>query len=422
MAYTKAAAAYWIVCALAAYVGLFFGLHALTGLGLPVLAVLPVAAVAFFLGLRPGLLAALLSMPLNLGMFALIGSGWLDMLLNVQFITGGMGIVLVGGLLGCMRDLGRDLQQQRDNLHSLVQQRTASLRESHERLKLREQELSAANMQLRAHEHQLVAVNEQLRAQELELREANEHLENILSTKADGLIVMDQGLIIKVNQALLSMLGYSEQELLQMSGLELSYPEDRELASVPIMELLDGKRETFRMESRFVRKDGQVVWVRQTISAVHGSEGKPLYLVIMVEDIDESKKAALALQESEARFRAMFDSAAIGIGMMDLKRRVIRGNLQARGLLGYSEDELRDLDVLTNTHPDDRALDSAMYAELVSGKRDSYQVEKRYRHKDGHWARARSTLSTVKDADGHPLYILALVEDISDPIPQARGG
>jgi PAS domain S-box-containing protein len=120
------------------------------------------------------------------------------------------------------------------------------------------------------------------------------------------------------------------------------------------------------------------------------------------------------LQESEARFRAMFDSAAIGIGMMDLNRRVIRGNLQARGMLGYTEDELENLDVLEHTHPDDRAIDQELYAELVAGKRDSYQVEKRYRHKDGHWVWARATLSVVKDAGGHPLYILALVEDISE--------
>jgi PAS domain S-box-containing protein len=181
-----------------------------------------------------------------------------------------------------------------------------------------------------------------------------------------------------------------------------------------MQELLEGKRKTFQTENRFVRKNGEIYWVRQTISAVTGPDGKPHQLVIMVEDIDESKKAALSLRESEARFRAMFDSAAIGIGMMDLNRRVIRGNLQARGMLGYSEDELRNLDVIAHTHPDDREIDREMFTELVAGGRDSYQVEKRYKHKDGHWVWARSTLSAVKDADGHPLYILALVEDISE--------
>ncbi|HSD83630.1 MAG TPA: PAS domain S-box protein, partial [Anaerolineae bacterium] len=217
-----------------------------------------------------------------------------------------------------------------------------------------------------------------------------------------------------VNPAILRMTGYSEQELLQISGLEMSYPVDRELATRPLQELLIGKRKTFQGESRFVRKDGEVYWVRQTISAVSSSDGKPLYLVVMVEDINESKKAALALQESEERFRAMFNSAAIGIGMMDLNRRVIQGNLQAGGLLGYSNEELKNLDVTEHTHPDDRAIDRELFNELVSGKRDSYQVEKRYRHKDGHWVWARSTLSAVKDADGHPMYILALVEDISE--------
>ncbi len=186
------------------------------------------------------------------------------------------------------------------------------------------------------------------------------------------------------------------------------------MAIRPLQELLTGERKIFQGESRFVRRDGEVYWVRQTISTVSGSDGKPLYLVVMVEDINESKKAALALQESEERFRAMFNSAAIEIGMMDLNRRVIQGNLQARGLLGYSDEELKNLDVTEHTHPDDRASDRELFSELVSGTRDSYQVEKRYRHKDGHWVWARSTLSAVKDVDGRPMYILALVEDISE--------
>jgi PAS domain S-box-containing protein len=249
----------------------------------------------------------------------------------------------------------------------------------------------------------------------LALEESETRFRAMFENSAIGLVLAGlDGLPRMVNPAIVRMTGYSEQELLQLPGMELSYPEDREQSVIPMQELLEGRQTTFQTENRFVRKNGDIYWVRQTISTVCDTDGKPLNLVIMVEDIDEQKKAALALQESEARFRAMFDSAAIGIGMMDLNRRVIRGNLQARGLLGYSEDELKNLDVRENTHPDDRAFDGELFAELVSGKRDSYQVEKRYRHKDGHWVWARSTLSAVRDAGGHPLYILALVEDISE--------
>ncbi len=250
-----------------------------------------------------------------------------------------------------------------------------------------------------------------------ELQQSEERFRATFDNSAIGIALVGlDGFPKMVNPAIVRMTGYSEQELLRMSGLEMSYPADRELAIRPMQELIMGKRKTFQCENRFVRKDGGVYWVQQTVSAVSGSDGNPLYLVVMVEDIDESKKAVLALQELEERFRAMFDSAAIGIGMMDLNRRVIRGNFQARGLLGYSDDELRNLDVMEHTHPDDRAIDRELFSELVSGIRDSYQVEKRYSHKDGHWVWARSTLSAVKDTDGHPMYILALVEDISEHI------
>lgn len=247
------------------------------------------------------------------------------------------------------------------------------------------------------------------------LPEADAGFRAVFEYSAIGIVLAGlDGLPRMVNPAIMRMTGYSEQELLSMPGLDLSYPEDRDLAVLPIRELLQGGRNTFQGENRFVRKNHEIYWVRQTISVIRDVSGEPLYLLIMVEDIDEPKKAALALQESEARFRAMFDSVAIGIGMMDLNRRVIRGNLQARDLLGYTDEELKDLDVIENTHPDDRATDRVLFAELVSGERDSYQVEKRYRHKDGHWVWARSTLSSVKDVKGHPLYILALVEDISE--------
>lgn len=257
-------------------------------------------------------------------------------------------------------------------------------------------------------------INEQKEMQE-RIRESEARFRVMFENSAIGLVLAGlDGFPRVVNPAIIHMTGYSEQELLQMSGMELSYPGDRELSTVPMQELLEGKRTTFQTENRFVRKNGEIYWVRQTLSTVCDTDGKPLYLVILVEDIDESKKAAMALQESETRFRVMFDSAAIGIGMMDLNRRVIRGNLQARGMLGYTDEEIKNLDVLENTHPDDRILDQELFSELISGKRDSYLVEKRYKHKDGHWVWARSTLSAVKDSAGHPLYILALVEDISE--------
>ena len=228
-----------------------------------------------------------------------------------------------------------------------------------------------------------------------------------------GIMGLDRK-IIDANPAICRIFGRTRDEMIGMNAAEVTLSEDNPEAIRLFDELLAAQRDSHEVDRRYIRKNGEVFWAHVTMSSVRGVDGKPLYLIGMVIDIDERKKAALALQESEARFRAMFDSAAIGIGMMDLNRKVIRGNLQARGLLGYTEDELRNLDVIENTHPDDRAIDRELFSELASGKLNSYQVEKRYRHKDGHWVWARSTLSAVKDIHGRPLYVLALVEDISE--------
>jgi PAS domain S-box-containing protein len=228
-----------------------------------------------------------------------------------------------------------------------------------------------------------------------------------------GIMGLDRRLI-DANPALCRIFGRTFEEMIGLNAAEVTYSDDNLESAILFSEVVTGQRDSYEADRRYVRKNGEVFWAHITMSSVRDASGKPLYLVGMVADIDEQKKMQEQIRESEARFRAMFDSAAIGIGMMDLNRRVIRGNLQARDLLGYSEEELKNLDVLEKTHPDDRSIDSELYAELVSGRRDSYQVEKRYRHKEGHWVWARSTLSAVKDGSGQPMYVLALVEDISN--------
>jgi PAS domain S-box-containing protein len=281
---------------------------------------------------------------------------------------------------------------------------------------IRTEELQAANLRLEEEIIQRKRAEAALAKQSAdELSVSNARFRAIFNDAAVGMGIM--GLdrrIIDANPAICRLYGMTREELIGMNAAEVTLPEDNPEATHLFNELVAGQSDSYEMDRRYIRKNGEVFWAHVTMSSVRGSDNMPRFLVGMVIDVDKQKRDALALQESEARFRAMFDSAAIGIGMMDLNRVVIRGNLQARSLLGYSEDELKYLDVIEHTHPDDRLIDQELFSELVSGKRDSYQIEKRYRHKDGHWVWARSTLSAVQDTQGHALYILALVEDISE--------
>jgi len=128
----------------------------------------------------------------------------------------------------------------------------------------------------------------------------------------------------------------------------------------------------------------------------------------------ERERTAAALRESEARFRAIFADAAIGIVLVDLSGRPVEANPAVERMLGYSREELRGMVFTEVTHPDDVAADWTLFAALVAGRRDSYQMEKRYLHNEGHIVWGNLTVSLVRDASGTPQFTIGMVEDITE--------
>lgn|GEM_PF-1022781 len=409
MPQSRSVAFIWILCSLFAYVGLFLGLHALTGLGLPVCAVLPVAAVAFFQGLRPGCISGVVSIPLNLLMFGLIGLNWFDTLFTIQFITSSLGIVLVGTLLGRMCDLARDLQQQRDSLHSQVLERTASLHQSHEHLKGRDQEISAANMQLRAHEQQLVAVNEQLRAQEIELREANEDLENIFATKADGLIVTDQDTIIKVNQALERMLGYCAQELLGRTILDIAGMNAADLDRARQM-IADLYKLNFVKNRQFVwqKKDGSECSVEVNFTLLKNAEGQPRGSVCEVRDISEHRR----IDEERTRLIAAMEQTSESIMIFDRDGSIQYCNAALEDLTGYTREELTGKSYTTTSGD---AESGQFYKGLLDYVSTGAVWQGRFSPtvSDGTRREYETTISPVRDREGAIDSFVSIGRDVT---------
>ena len=123
-------------------------------------------------------------------------------------------------------------------------------------------------------------------------------------------------------------------------------------------------------------------------------------------------KVAAALFESEEKFRNLFESAPIGITLHDATGRFIHVNTAYQRMLGYTSHELKQLGERV-THPADVAAGQQLFAELCAGQRDSYQREKRYLHKDGHLVWAQSSASAFRNAKGELLYLISMVEDIS---------
>jgi PAS domain S-box-containing protein len=125
-------------------------------------------------------------------------------------------------------------------------------------------------------------------------------------------------------------------------------------------------------------------------------------------------EAEAALWASEARFRAIFDGAAIGIGLAHMDGRISEANPALQAMLGYTADELRGMNVTEFTHPEDSATDWELYRDLNAGQRDHFTIEKRFFRKDGQVVWCDLTSSLIRDADGQPRFTIALMEDITE--------
>jgi PAS domain S-box-containing protein len=104
---------------------------------------------------------------------------------------------------------------------------------------------------------------------------------------------------------------------------------------------------------------------------------------------------------------------AIGIGVMDMDGHFIESNPVLQQMLGYTRKELQRTEIAALTHPDDVETDLDLAVELLAGERDSYQVEKRYRCKDGRMFWGRATVSRTSNTSDGPAFAVVVLEDIT---------
>lgn len=130
-------------------------------------------------------------------------------------------------------------------------------------------------------------------------------------------------------------------------------------------------------------------------------------------DITESLQQRSALLESEARFQAVFESAAIGMALVDLDGRFLQVNQALCQLLGYQHGELVGKTFQEITHQDDLVKDLKLKDELLAGSHDFYQMEKRYFHRSGHVIWVQLNVAILRDAQEQPLYFITQIQNIT---------
>ena len=134
---------------------------------------------------------------------------------------------------------------------------------------------------------------------------------------------------------------------------------------------------------------------------------------VMVRDITRRKRAEVELREASERFATIFDNAPIGEAIVAPDGRWIQVNQALCELVGFSRDELLAKTFQDITHPDDLDADLEFVRRMLAGEIRTYQMEKRYLHKEGRPVWALLSRSLVHDSEHKPLYFISQVQDIS---------
>jgi PAS domain S-box-containing protein len=214
------------------------------------------------------------------------------------------------------------------------------------------------------------------------------------------------------NQRWLDYTGLSAKQALDSGWQVAIHPDDLPRILETFREALNSVK-PYEVEGRFRRFDGEFRWFLFRGSPQRDRSGKVAKWYGTNTDLEERKRAEDALRKSEERWRSVFENSAIGVALTDLNGRFLTANHVFQAMVGYTEEELRALHILDVTHEDYRQANWVLITELVAGKRPQFQIEKKYRRKDGSLIWVSNNVSLVPGTERVPRFIMALSEDIT---------
>jgi PAS domain S-box-containing protein len=253
---------------------------------------------------------------------------------------------------------------------------------------------------------------------ELALRESEGRYARAVCASGEGLWEWNIG----QNQTYLSprykaLLGFADDEL----------PGDRELGFYARLHpddftIVEAARKMnlakfipYSIEVRLRMKSGEYRWFCARGQAQGDEKGKPVLMTGTISDVTERKITEHALRQSEERFRAVFEQAAVGVGTIDIDTdRFLEVNEPFCNITGRTREEMLSGSFVEMTHPDDLGANMSLHQKLKSGEISRYNLEKRYIRPDGTtvWGNVHAT--RIASNNGVPVRLLVVVENITE--------
>ncbi len=249
------------------------------------------------------------------------------------------------------------------------------------------------------------------------LRESEEKFRGTFEQVAVGInITTPTGELLSMNNAYPKIFGYTEEELIQKKISDLSHPDELEEDRKMLNELLSGRAQRVARIKRHIHKTGKTIWGRVFGTVIFGKDGKPQYIVGVLEDITAQQEAIESLRESEERLRLVIESARIGTWDFDPADGTLLWDDRCKEMFGMLPGDHVDYNIfLQRVHPDDRSLTHETNQNALNGINDG-EYEMEYRTIGLHdnqlrWIRAKGR--SHKDANGVCVRYVGTVMDIT---------
>ncbi|WP_457748465.1 PAS domain S-box protein [Sulfurimonas sp.] len=233
-----------------------------------------------------------------------------------------------------------------------------------------------------------------------------------------GTIVMilnSQGNIEMINPAGCKILGASKKELIGKNFLENFLPKDiqKKVKDVFSSILAGNIANVKEYKNKIVDTKGKEHLIAWTNNYITDENNTITSVITSGIDITNEEKLSQKLYEQEHLYKLTFEEAEIGIAHASLDGKWIDTNEYMSKLLGYTKKEFAAMQVSDVTYDEDKVTDRQMLQQLLRGERNSYNIEKRYVHKNGNIIWVSLAVVILKDELGSPLYLLKIIRDIS---------
>lgn len=255
--------------------------------------------------------------------------------------------------------------------------------------------------------------NQRLRVLHRELEASRKRFSDTFEFAAAGITQVDlQGRLMMVNQTFCQMVGYPQEELLQMRFQDFTHPDDVHPDEALIQQVLRGERDRYSIEKRYIRKDGQLVWAHLTVAVVRRPRGVAEYFVSVVQDISAIKAAEAALRTSERLMRQAQTLAGLASWEGDVPADRFRTLDNSYRQLGLPWAEFAGRDLLALTHPSDQERIRKDWSDAVKGIRPYNSTYRARIDGEDRWFSVRAEFE--RDAEGRALRAFGVTQDITE--------